>query len=46
MTQNALFKVTEKLDQYEKQFKLNQEQLQQWSMAKKQKDDDHLMLEK
>ena len=44
--QNEIFKGNEKLDQYKLQMNWNQEELEQWALASRQKEDDNLTLEK
>jgi len=44
--QNAMFAANEKLEQFKLQMNWNQEELLQWSLAAKQKDEDRAALEK
>ncbi|KAL0481358.1 coiled-coil domain-containing protein [Acrasis kona] len=44
--QNEIFRANEKMDQFKNQMLFNQEELEQWSLARKQKEDDQLALEK
>ncbi|CAG9320801.1 unnamed protein product [Blepharisma stoltei] len=44
--QNQIFKGNEKLDQYKLKMNWNQEELEQWALASRQKEDDNLTLEK
>jgi len=42
--QNAIFKGNEKLDQYNMEMTLNREELEQWALAAKQKEEDNQAL--
>lgn len=44
--QNQIFKANEKMEEYKLQMNFNQEELEQWSLAAKQKEEDNLALEK
>jgi len=44
--QNSIFKANEKMDQYKLQMNWNQEELEQWALAARQKEEDNLTLEK
>ena len=44
--QNAIFKGNEKMDRFKLQMNWNQEELEQWALAAKQKEEDHLALQK
>lgn len=44
--QTAIFKGSEKLDQFKLLMNWNQEELDQWAVAQKQKEDDNQALEK
>ena len=44
--QNDIYKANEKLDEFKLRMKWNQEELEKWAIAAKQKDEDHLSLEK
>lgn len=44
--QNEIFKGNEKLDQFKLEMNWNQEELEQWALASRQKEDDNLTLEK
>lgn len=44
--QNQIFESNQKLDEFKMQMNWNQEELEQWSLAAKQKEDDFLALEK
>ncbi len=44
--QNTIFKANEKIDQYKLQMNWNQEELEQWALASRQKEEDNLTLEK
>ncbi|KAL9644004.1 hypothetical protein ABK040_005472 [Willaertia magna] len=46
IVQNELFRANEKLEQIRTNLGFNQEELEQWTLAERQKDDDHLALEK
>ena len=46
VVQNNIFKGNEKLDRFKLQMNWNQEELEQWSLAAKQKEDDNLALQK
>merc|ERR1719420_2138460 len=45
-SQNEIFRGNEKLDQFKLQMNWNQEELEQWSIAARQKEEDELTLEK
>merc|ERR550537_2165325 len=45
-SQNEIFRGNEKLDQFKLQMNWNQEELEQWSLAARQKEEDELTLEK
>lgn len=45
-TQTLIFKANEKLDEYKLQMTWNQEEMEQWMVASKQKEDDALAIEK
>ena len=44
--QNGIFKGNEKMDKFKLKMNWNQEELEQWALAAKQKEDDNLTLEK
>lgn len=44
--QNDIFKVNEKMDKFRINMNFNQEELEQWLLAEKQKEDDFLALQK
>jgi coiled-coil domain-containing protein 39 len=44
--QNAIFRGNEKMDQFKLQMNWNQEELEQWALAAKQKEEDSLALQK
>ena len=44
--QNQIFKSNEKMEGYKLEMNFNQEELEQWSLAAKQKEEDNLALEK
>ena len=44
--QNDIYKANEKLDEFKLRMKWNQEELEKWAVAAKQKDEDHMSLEK
>lgn len=44
--QNSIFRANERLDQFRVQMNWNQEELEQWAMAEKQKDEDQLAIER
>lgn len=44
--QNLIYKANEKLDEFKMQMNWNQEELEQWAMAAKQKEEDNLALQK
>lgn len=44
--QNMIFKANEKMDQFKLEMNWNQEELEQWALATRQKEEDHLTLEK
>jgi len=44
--QNQIFKCNEKMEQHKLEMNYNQEELEQWSLAAKQKEEDNLALEK
>ncbi|KRX02640.1 hypothetical protein PPERSA_11980 [Pseudocohnilembus persalinus] len=44
--QNQIYKGNEKMDQYKLQMNCDQEELEQWSLAARQKEEDNLTLEK
>ena len=44
--QNMIFKANEKMDQYKLEMNWNQEELEQWALATRQKEEDNLTLEK
>lgn len=44
--QNQIFKCNEKMEQHKLEMNFNQEELEQWSLAAKQKEEDNLALEK
>merc|ERR550537_775277 len=44
-SQNEIFRGNEKLDQFKLQMNWNQEELEQWSLAARQKEEDELKLE-
>jgi chromosome segregation ATPase len=44
--QNGIFKGNEKMDQFKMQMDFNQEELEQWALAAKQKDEDNMALQK
>lgn len=44
--QNAAYRATERLEQFKTQMNYNQEALEQWALAAKQKDEDSLALAK
>jgi hypothetical protein len=46
IAQNEIYKANEKLDEFKFKMKWNQEELEKWAIASKQKDDDSLSLEK
>lgn len=41
-----IFKANEKMDQYKLELNWNQEELEQWALATRQKEEDNLTLEK
>ena len=43
---NMIFKANEKMDQFKLEMNWNQEELEQWALATRQKEEDHLTLEK
>ena len=45
-TQNQIFKGNEKMDQFKLKMNFNQEELEQWALAARQKEDDNITLEK
>jgi len=45
-TQTQIFKANEELDEYKLQMEWNQEELEQWAVAEKQKEDDNLAIER
>jgi|MDSY01.1.fsa_nt_gb chromosome segregation ATPase len=46
MAQNNIFKGNERMDQFKLEMNWNQEELEQWALAAKQKEDDNLALQK
>lgn len=44
--QNAIFSANESMDSFKLQMNWNQEELEQWALAAKQKEDDNLALQK
>jgi chromosome segregation ATPase len=44
--QNQIFKGNERMDQYKLEMNWNQEELEQWALASRQKEEDFLTLEK
>ena len=44
--QNMIFKANEKMDQFKLEMNWNQEELEQWALAARQKEEDNLTLEK
>lgn len=44
--QNQIFKGNENMEQFKLEMNWNQEELEQWSLAAKQKEEDNLALEK
>merc|ERR1711990_209529 len=46
VVQNNIFKGNEKLDRFKLQMNWNQEELEQWALAAKQKEEDNLALQK
>ena len=44
--QNMIFKANEKMDQFKLEMNWNQEELEQWALATRQKEEDNLTLEK
>lgn len=44
--QNMIFKANEKMDKFKLEMNWNQEELEQWALATRQKEEDHLTLEK
>lgn len=46
MTQNSIYKANERMDEFKMQMNWNQEELEQWAMAAKQKEEDFLAIEK
>ena len=44
--QNDIYRANERLDEFKLRMKWNQEELEKWAIAAKQKDEDHLSLEK
>jgi len=44
-TQNSIFKGNESMDKFKLQMNWNQEELEQWALAAKQKEDDNLALQ-
>uniref|UniRef100_A0A7S4M111 Coiled-coil domain-containing protein 39 n=1 Tax=Guillardia theta TaxID=55529 RepID=A0A7S4M111_GUITH len=46
LTQNYIFRGNEKMDQFKIQMNWNQEEIEQWALAAKQKEEDNLALEK
>lgn len=46
IVQNHIFKGTERLDRFKLQMNWNQEELEQWALAARQKEEDNLALEK
>jgi chromosome segregation ATPase len=46
LAQNAIFKGNEKMDAFKLEMNWNQEELEQWALAAKQKEDDNLALQK
>mmetsp|Transcript_34211 Transcript_34211/g.88356 ORF Transcript_34211/g.88356 Transcript_34211/m.88356 type:complete len:922 (-) Transcript_34211:296-3061(-) len=44
--QNSIFRGNEKMDHYKVQMNLNQEEIEQWALAAKQKEEDSMALEK
>mmetsp|Transcript_39117 Transcript_39117/g.66569 ORF Transcript_39117/g.66569 Transcript_39117/m.66569 type:complete len:960 (-) Transcript_39117:274-3153(-) len=46
MAQNEIFKGNERMDQFKLEMNWNQEELEQWALAAKQKEDDNLALQK
>ena len=45
-TQNMIFKANEQMDKFKLKMNWNQEELDQWALATRQKEEDHLTLEK
>ena len=45
-TQNMIFKANEQMDKFKLKMNWNQEELEQWALATRQKEEDHLTLEK
>jgi len=46
LAQNGIFKDNERMDQFKLEMNWNQEELEQWAVAAKQKEDDNLALQK
>eukprot|EP00753_Platysulcus_tardus_P018333 PLAT6827.3.p1 GENE.PLAT6827.3~~PLAT6827.3.p1 ORF type:complete len:1047 (-),score=734.14 PLAT6827.3:146-3259(-) len=46
LIQNGVFKGNQKMDRYKLEMGWNQDELEQWALAAKQKEEDHLALEK
>ena len=46
VVQNGIFKGNERMDQFKLEMNWNQEELEQWALAAKQKEDDNLALQK
>jgi len=46
LAQNSIFKGNEQMDQFKVEMNWNQEELEQWALAAKQKEDDNLALQK
>ena len=44
--QNMIFKANERIDQFKLEMNWNQEELEQWALASRQKEEDNLTLEK
>ena len=44
--QNMIFKANERMDQFKLEMNWNQEELEQWALAARQKEEDNLTLEK
>lgn len=44
--QKQIYKATEKMDEFKMQMNWNQEELEQWAIASKQKEEDYLVIEK
>ena len=45
-TQSAIYKANEKMDEFKMQMNWNQEELEQWAVAAKQKEEDNIALQK